>query len=105
MSRSLYLGCGIFFIPKEKTMSIKEAFDKAVADSKTIGERPDNETLLKLYSLYKQATEGDAPAEGPSNPFDIVGRAKHQAWLALKGMGADDAMQEYTGLVQQLLAK
>jgi acyl-CoA-binding protein len=86
-------------------MSTREAFDKAVADSKTIGERPDNETLLKLYSLYKQATEGDAPAEGPSNPFDIVGRAKHQAWVSISGMSADDAMQQYTALVQSLLSK
>jgi len=84
-------------------MNIKEAFDKAVADSKTIKERPDNETLLRLYSLYKQATEGDSPADGPSNPFDIVGRAKHEAWTALEGMPADTAMQQYTALVQGLL--
>jgi acyl-CoA-binding protein len=86
-------------------MSLKENFEKAVADSKTISSRPDNETLLRLYSLFKQATEGDAGDDGPSNPFDIVGRAKHEAWLGLKGMNADEAMQQYTDLVNKLLSK
>ena len=86
-------------------MSLKENFEKAVTESKTISTKPDNETLLRLYSLYKQATEGDAPAEGPSNPFDIVGRAKHEAWEGLKGISAEDAMQQYTALVNKLLGK
>ncbi len=86
-------------------MTLKESFDQAVINSKTITEKPDNETLLRLYSLYKQATEGNAPAEGPSNPFDIVGRAKHEAWGALSGTGADDAMQQYIDLVAKLLGK
>lgn len=86
-------------------MTIKETFDKAVTDSKSIAQKPDNETLLRLYSLYKQATEGNAPAEGPSNPFDIVGRAKHDAWSALSGMTAEDAMQQYSALVEKLLGR
>lgn len=86
-------------------MTLKESFDKAVADSKTITEKPDNETLLRLYSLYKQATEGNAPVEGPSNPFDIVGRAKHDAWQSINGTTADDAMQQYVDLVSSLLKK
>ena len=53
-------------------MSIQETFEAAVAASKTLTTRPDNNTLLKLYSLYKQATEGDAPDAGPSNPFDFM---------------------------------
>ena len=86
-------------------MTLKESFDKAVIDSKTLTEKPDNETLLRLYSLYKQATEGNAPAEGPSNPFDFVGRAKHEAWGTLSGTSADDAMQHYVDLVTKLLNK
>ena len=83
-------------------MTIKETFEQAVANSKTLSSRPDNDTLLKLYSLYKQATEGDNIGDGPSNPFDIVGRAKHQAWEKLKGLSADDAMTEYVAIVDAL---
>ena len=83
-------------------MTLKETFDAAVAGSKQLTSRPDNETLLKLYSLFKQATEGDAPADGPSNLFDIVGRAKHGAWSKLKGMVKEDAMQQYVDLFTKL---
>jgi diazepam-binding inhibitor (GABA receptor modulator, acyl-CoA-binding protein) len=83
-------------------MTIKETFEKAVADSKQLTSRPDNDTLLKLYSLYKQATEGDAPDEGPSNPFDFVGKAKYNAWEAIKGLNADDAMNQYVSTVESL---
>ncbi len=83
-------------------MTLKETFESAVAASKQLTTRPDNETLLKLYSLYKQATDGDAPEEGPSNLFDIVGRAKHGAWKKLKGIAADDAMQQYIDLFNTL---
>lgn len=83
-------------------MELKEQFLKAVADSKLLSSKPSNDILLKLYSLYKQATEGDTTQEAPSNPFDFVARAKHDAWSALKGTSADAAMQQYTDLVNQL---
>lgn len=81
---------------------MKEQFELAVANSKTLTEKPDNETLLKLYSLYKQATEGDNNNDTPSNPFDFVAKAKHNAWLALKGTTDADAMQQYIDLVAKL---
>lgn len=81
---------------------MKEQFELAVANSKTLTEKPDNETLLKLYSLYKQATEGDNDNDTPSNPFDFVAKAKHNAWEALKGTTADIAMQQYIDLVAKL---
>lgn len=77
-------------------------FEAAVAESKTLTERPSNDILLQLYSLYKQATDGDAPAEGPSNPFDFVGKAKHNAWAELRGKSADDSMQGYIDIVNKL---
>ena len=83
-------------------MSLKETFETAVAASKQLSARPDNDTLLRLYSLYKQATEGDAPDEGPSNPFDFVGKAKHDAWSKISGMTGDDAMNQYVALVESL---
>ena len=59
-------------------------FDAAVANSKKLSERPDNATLLKIYALYKQATEGDVEGKRPGFT-DMVGRAKFDAWDALKG--------------------
>lgn len=79
-----------------------EQFEQAVASSKTLAQRPDNETLLQLYSLYKQATEGDCNAEAPTNPFDFVAKAKHTAWEQLKGTIKEKAMQHYIDLVNKL---
>jgi acyl-CoA-binding protein len=85
-------------------MEILQQFEQAVADSKTLSEKPSNDTLLRLYSLYKQATTGDINTEPPSNPFDFVNKAKHDAWSSLKGKSTEAAMQEYINLVQQLKA-
>ncbi len=83
-------------------MEIQQLFELAVANSKTLTEKPDNETLLKLYSLYKQATQGDNNEEAPTNPFDFVAKFKHEAWVKLQGTSNDDAMQQYIDLVNQL---
>ncbi len=83
-------------------MELKEQFEKAVKESKELSSKPDNETLLKLYSLYKQATEGDVNTDPPSNPFDFVNKAKHTAWTELKGKTKEMAMQEYADLVNRL---
>lgn len=83
-------------------MELKEQFEKAVSDSKSLTEKPSNEVLLQLYSLYKQATEGDVNTEPPSNPFDFVNKAKYEAWSGLKGKSKDNAMQEYVALIDKL---
>ena len=83
-------------------MDIKEQFEQAVAESKTLSQKPSNETLLQLYSLYKQGSTGDVNVDLPSNPFDFVGKAKYEAWAALKGKSTTDAMNEYIGLVKKL---
>jgi len=83
-------------------MDIQQQFNEAVANSKLLSSKPDNETLLQLYSLYKQATEGDNTKEAPSNPFDIVAKAKYNAWSELKGKSKEDAMNEYIKLVDRL---
>ncbi|WP_158994934.1 acyl-CoA-binding protein [Mucilaginibacter sp. L196] len=82
-------------------MELKENFDKAVIESKQISSRPDNETLLQLYSLYKQATEGDINSD-PPGMFDFVAKAKYDAWTKLKGTSADDAMHQYIAVVDGL---
>lgn len=83
-------------------MELKEQFEKAAAESKALSEKPSNETLLQLYSLYKQSTEGDNNTDAPSNPFDFVAKAKYEAWTALKGKSTEAAMQEYIALVDKL---
>lgn len=85
-------------------MSLQESFEAAVADVQRLPSKPDNTALLKLYGLYKQATQGDlsandVPAPGP---FDFVGRAKHEAWQELAGQSPEAAMQAYIDFVQQL---
>ena len=78
-----------------------ERFEAAQAASRKLHDKPDNDTLLELYSYFKQATEGDA---GDSRPgaFDFVARAKHDAWAARKGMPKDVAMRGYIKLVEHL---
>jgi acyl-CoA-binding protein len=81
--------------------SLKSTFDQAVADSKTLPEKPDNATLLKLYALFKQATVGDVDGKRPGFT-DMVGRAKYDAWAAIQGKAKNEAMQEYVDLVESL---
>jgi acyl-CoA-binding protein len=80
---------------------LETAFRKAVDDSKKLPEKPDNATLLQIYSLYKQATEGDVQGKRPGFT-DMVGRAKYDAWAKLEGKSAEDAMQEYVDLIESL---
>ncbi|HZW19850.1 acyl-CoA-binding protein [Noviherbaspirillum sp.] len=82
-------------------MSLQSQFDQAVADSKNLPERPDNMTLLKIYALFKQASTGDVDGKRPGFT-DMVGRAKYDAWDALKGTSRDDAMQQYIDLINGL---
>ena len=82
-------------------MSLQADFEQAVADSKTLAERPDNMTLLKMYALYKQGSLGDAQGERPGMT-DFIARAKWDAWNELKGKSREDAMQKYLDLYNDL---
>jgi len=83
---------------------IEQQFAAAQKDVQGLAERPDSETLLELYSLYKQATDGDVSGSKPS-AFDFKARAKYDAWEARKGMGKHAAMQAYVKLVSHLKAR
>lgn len=82
-------------------MSLQAEFERAVADSKALPERPDNMTLLKMYALYKQGSQGDANGERPGMT-DMIGRAKWDAWHALQGTASEAAMQQYIDLIADL---
>ncbi|MFM7330616.1 MAG: acyl-CoA-binding protein [Brachymonas sp.] len=81
--------------------ALKKKFEAAAADSKNLSERPDNATLLKIYSLYKQGSIGDNEEKKPGFT-DMVGRAKWDAWDKLKGTSQDDAMKQYVELINSL---
>ena len=80
---------------------LKKQFEAATAASKNLQDRPNNDTMLKLYALFKQAIAGDVEGKRPGFT-DMIGRAKYDAWTATKGKSNDDAMREYTALVNSL---
>ncbi len=81
--------------------NVNALFAQAQEDVKQLPERPGNLTLLRLYALFKQATEGDVHGDKPGFT-DIVGKYKYDAWTALKGLPQDAAKQRYVELVESL---
>ena len=82
---------------------LQNDFEQAAKDVHALPERPDNDTLLRLYALYKQGSEGDVSGAKPGF-FDFVGTAKYEAWARLKGTASDEAKQKYVDLVKKLTA-
>ena len=82
-------------------MELKEKFEASVANSKNLTEKPSNDILLKIYSLFKQATEGDITGDRPGG-FDFKGAAKFDAWKKLEGKDQNECMQEYIDLIDSL---
>ncbi|MCW7539033.1 acyl-CoA-binding protein [Aquabacterium sp. A7-Y] len=80
---------------------LKARFEQAVTESKSLPEKPDNMTLLKIYALFKQASSGDVEGDRPGMT-DFVGRAKWDAWNQLKGRSQEQAMQDYIDLIESL---
>ena len=82
---------------------LQSRFEQAAKDVHSLAERPDNDTLLRLYALYKQGAEGDVSGPKPGF-FDFVGTAKYEAWAKLAGTAQDEAKQKYIDLVKKLVA-
>ena len=82
-------------------MTLQADFDQALIDSKNLPERPDNMTLLRMYALFKQATNGNAAGTRPGIT-DMVGRAKWDAWKMQEGLSQQEAMQQYVTLINEL---
>lgn len=80
---------------------LKAQFEKAAQEAKNLPHKPDNDTLLRLYALYKQATAGDVTGKRPGF-MDMVGQAKYDAWAKLKGNSKETAMQAYIDLIKKL---
>jgi acyl-CoA-binding protein len=84
--------------------SLRDRFAQAQQDVNSLPSRPDNDTVLKLDALYKQATKGDAAGYRPGG-FDFVARAKFDAWSAAKGTSTKNAIQQYVDVVTSMLRK
>lgn len=80
---------------------LEAQFREAAANAQKLPERPDNDTLLRLYAYYKQGSEGDVKGEKPGF-FDFVGAAKYDAWSKLKGTAQGEAQKKYVDLVKKL---
>ena len=80
---------------------LDKKFAAAQAEVKTLTKRPDNEDMLRLYALYKQGSAGDVSGDRPG-AFDMINRAKYDAWAKLKGTAGDKAKQDYVKLVERL---
>jgi acyl-CoA-binding protein len=78
---------------------LRAQFVAAAKAAQNLPKRPDNETLLSIYALYKQATVGDALGARPGFT-DFVGRAKYDAWAKLKGTDKEQAMRDYIALIE-----
>ena len=81
---------------------LKARFEQAAKDVQGLSERPDNDTLLRLYALYKQGSAGDVSGDRPGM-FDFVGSAKYEAWEKAKGISQEQAQKKYVDLVKSLL--
>lgn len=80
---------------------LNSRFEKASIAAKSLPSRPDNDTMLQLYAMYKQGSAGDVSGNKPGM-FDFVGVAKYEAWNRLKGVSQDDARNQYIDLVTKL---
>eukprot|EP00441_Pelagodinium_beii_P014790 CAMPEP_0197666942 /NCGR_PEP_ID=MMETSP1338-20131121/64548_1 /TAXON_ID=43686 ORGANISM="Pelagodinium beii, Strain RCC1491" /NCGR_SAMPLE_ID=MMETSP1338 /ASSEMBLY_ACC=CAM_ASM_000754 /LENGTH=95 /DNA_ID=CAMNT_0043246081 /DNA_START=63 /DNA_END=347 /DNA_ORIENTATION=+ len=78
---------------------LKKMFEEAAASVKTFkpasgAKSVSNDEKLKVYALFKQATEGDVTGSRPGM-FSPTDRAKYDARVTVKGKSTDDAMREY----------
>ncbi|CAG0907042.1 unnamed protein product, partial [Cyprideis torosa] len=82
----------------EDKRRLQLAFEAAVRVIQTLPKEgpftPSNETKLKFYAFFKQATEGPCTKSRPSL-WDVVNRAKHDAWAKLGDMSRQEAMKGY----------
>ncbi len=81
-------------------------FDKAVAYVRALpkGEsRLTQETQLKFYANFKQATVGTCKQHGGSQPWavQLEARAKWDAWNAVGDKSKEEAMKDYVAELEK----
>ncbi|CAB1340735.1 unnamed protein product [Coregonus sp. 'balchen'] len=80
-----------------------EQFNHAKSQMGMLKKDPGNEAKLKIYALFKQATQGPCNTPKPGM-LDFVGKAKWDAWKSLGSGSQEDARQQYVDLIDSLLA-
>jgi diazepam-binding inhibitor (GABA receptor modulating acyl-CoA-binding protein) len=66
--------------------------------------KPSNEYKLRMYALFRQATDGDVSGKKPGM-LDLIGRFKYQAWESVKGSSCEEAMRQYIAEVAKVEAQ
>jgi len=66
----------------------------AISDKNSPPRDVSNATKLKMYAFFKQIDAGPCTGSRPGM-FDLVGRAKYDAWADLGKMSKEDAMKGY----------
>lgn len=82
-------------------MAIDPDLQAAVDRVNNLPYTPNNNTLLEVYGLYKQATVGDVQGKRPGL-LNVRGRAKYDAWTKRKGMANAEAAAAYVALADRL---
>ena len=66
--------------------------------------QPSHAVMLKFYGYYKQASKGKCSQPKPSF-WDVVGRAKWEAWNKCGNMTQKEAMTLYIDELKQVIQK
>jgi diazepam-binding inhibitor (GABA receptor modulating acyl-CoA-binding protein) len=80
---------------------LQTRFAAAVDAAADLPGRADNRTLLELYALFHQATEGDS-AKRLRLPPELETELQHAAWSKMEGMTPEKAKQRFVELVERL---
>ena len=81
---------------------LQTLFLQAKDDVVKLSKAPDNDVKLQLYSLFKQATEGDYTNGKKPGMMDFVGKVKYEMWKKLEGIPKEEATHKYIDLVNTL---
>ena len=84
---------------------LKSEFEAAVEKVRNAPEdgsfKPGNDLKLKMYALFRQASDGDVSGKRPGM-LDMIGRMKYDAWAKIKGMNQEEAMRQYIAVVEDI---
>nr|XP_056710810.1 enoyl-CoA delta isomerase 2-like [Euleptes europaea] len=81
----------------------QEDFEKAKDQLKHLKTDPGNEVKLKIYALFKQATQGPCNTPKPGM-LDFINKAKWDAWNSLGTLPQESARLQYVDLVSGLMS-
>jgi diazepam-binding inhibitor (GABA receptor modulating acyl-CoA-binding protein) len=60
---------------------------------------------MKLYALYKQATEGDCKTSKPTENMETYEYQKCDSWCKMKGLSKEQAEKQYVDYARNMLTK